>query len=964
MCKVSYAQQHTNTNKVGMEGCAFEKPPLSNTENSSSSELIRRNASLLEQTVKKIDSPSFSPLAELLRATSTTEFKRYHSTGGTLVLGDVDGSIFRLLVANMLAGKVSVKEGFEEKFTELMKFAVAAEGNGFYTTDAKLSNARAQKCLENLHRDDALIYHSPSQRYPAATKHDLVCTGDILRDRLSCKVRDKEGRVSLATTQGFVEKTASLGVKYVLGNHDNLYFVGNSPQGGTKINDRGVVLSHSQRSIDSHFSNIDDCLNEAGEVDFLKATEMDKAARSCMKPAVLAGGKLITHMGVQYHEQLGLHQGLGIVFSDAGASHDVARDDFRKGVADIFGYQGAEPAIRFASELDVSGPELKFAKKLNFAGELFGGDIFGISPELVSHWAQKQQLTKTQAYVDIVDKISQNFRINVFTDEQASFGIKDEKFSANRILEVESQMFGHHDLSDEGMTSVNRSYAFVLPEAALSSRELHQPPVQDTDGIALRISTKKADSFRELLNICSADESLKEVVISHLNTIRSDSTYRNLDEALGSANANNYKRTQLTRANRIIKEIFCTGKGEPGTRTAAKAGYFLKQLEKGISTEKARSIPAGAENLADRLLEKKYASASSVLKSNAEATGRELKRRIALLKGDEAASVQHNEANSEIDKALNKLLKTGFGEQYEKTLEKLEFLRRYVAKDANIPEYVAPFDNEAYSSQLNQSGLFARLFGNAGVCSAAVLSFFQHVSENGEAGLQEFEQKNAENFVSLQNRFEGRSDPIDFQSLPTDLRPSEFKGGDDLFFEHSDDRSIHIKNSDGSEGAQPGWLEREFLFGSNINFAKRTIGLIQASGFDGPLSSVRDSVLGGVGHAMALYVDNENHRILYFDPHHGMFAANTNSPHEISQLEKLIDRHLSEHSWREVVVSVRDSDAGDVQSEIHLSESSDGDISEQPIVDGDVRQTVVGINEPEIFVYERTNKVKGRHAYL
>ena len=113
-----------------------------------------------------------------------------------------------------------------------------------------------------------------------------------------------------------------------------------------------------------------------------------------------------------------------------------------------------------------------------------------------------------------------------------------------------------------------------------------------------------------------------------------------------------------------------------------------------------------------------------------------------------------------------------------------------------------------------------------------------------------------------------------------------------------------------------------------------------------------------------IYVDNDNRRILYFDPHHGMFAANTNSPHEIRQLEKLIDRHLSEHSWREVVVSVRDSDAGDVQSKIHLSESSDGDISEQPIVDGDVRQTVVGINEPEVFVSERSNKIKGMNAYL
>lgn len=448
-------------NAATSEGVNLPSIKTSNekTENVSSKQIELFKAAVDEfKNAPGKNNKSTLPVLNALYNLDWTQIQK--ERGGTLVVGDVDGSLPSVIIPLFLTGKIKVKPGHEEEFKNYIKLSCEASiglDRDFF--NKKTKDAANTKFSEMM-TSNALEF--------SEGKVDIVYTGDVLRDRGATWITMREGRPYFKTTQGVLELAKYLGVSFILGNHEYATQVGTGQQGGFSV----------------EATLLESFIREPSEIQ-----RDDLPLREMMTPALLKDGVLYTHEGVKMINDA-LFQGFGIEEEKFPLLDNFLDRHLRGNI----GYEGGP-----YGEVDENFKPVEF-NDVSFAHAHYDQNsnitMFAITPKLLAAWKSEKSIpTLAEAYVDLCKELFMckdfNQHLVIATDEDlfVEKSPRDAATKANQHLDIDQQIRGHAHTNREGLESLNRSAAYFPPSKQQKDiSESSQEPIHTSTNEPQRIN--------------------------------------------------------------------------------------------------------------------------------------------------------------------------------------------------------------------------------------------------------------------------------------------------------------------------------------------------------------------------------------------------------------------------------------------------------------------------------------------
>jgi hypothetical protein len=297
-------------------------------------------------------------------------------------------------------------------------------------------------------------------------------------------------------------------------------------------------------------------------------------------------------------------------------------------------------------------------------------------------------------------------------------------------------------------------------------------------------------------------------------------------------------------------------------------------------------ITDNTKGLYDRLMDQSNFDSLSLMKKSFDTLSEFVD--IAKDGGYEAAEATLKRGGySDYADAIRAVLKPGRFEAPDKSIEKLNFLKNFCdpSQTYDVPKLVAHFENDRYAGQLAQN-----CFGNSGVCSAAVLRFWEALSRGERDNLNEFQNEYDQTFVPLQLEFEEGSVSIEY--FPQERRPAKFS---DNWLDMDNVKPLIADNV--KTGKHESWLN-DFVAESGSSGDR--LACMQMYPSAGVVNGLKARIMGGAGHAAGLYVSAESKQVFYFNPAFGMYSAPVNDK-AVKLLQAIIDKQCA--AWGNVALS-------------------------------------------------------------
>lgn len=425
--------------------------PSNKTSNEKTEEVSSKQIKLFKTAVDEFKNASdknnkaMLPVIDALYNLDWTQIQK--EKGGTLVVGDVDGSLPSVIIPLFLTGKIKVKPGHEEEFQNYIKLSCQASvglDRNFFNKETKdAANTKFSEMMTS----NALDFDKGTI--------PIIYLGDILRDRGTTWVTKREGRPDFKTTQGVLELAKDLEVYFILGNHEYATQVGIDPQGGFSVG----------------ATPLESFIREPAKIQ-----RDDLPLREMMTPALLKDGVLYTHEGVKMINDA-IFQGFGIENEKFPLLDKFLNRHLRGNI----GYDGGP-----YGEVDENFKPVKF-NDVSIAHECYDQiseiTMFAITPKLLAAWKSEKSIpTLAEAYVDLCKELfmCKDFNQHLVIATDADLFVEksplDAATKANQYLNIEQQLRGHAHTNREGLESLNRSAAYFPPskqqkDISESSRE-------------------------------------------------------------------------------------------------------------------------------------------------------------------------------------------------------------------------------------------------------------------------------------------------------------------------------------------------------------------------------------------------------------------------------------------------------------------------------------------------------------